>query len=145
MRVQRMVLEEMATPGAVLVLIGVLAGAVWTLTFLSRRAAPASEVPVRAPPPISGLGMTASAAALLSFPATLANFIPALHSSAVALQSSQLLFTSLWAALAVTFTVGWSLVFFWPRGVAALWKRWNPQLDETSAILAARAVAHRPS
>lgn len=140
MRVQRVVVQEEVAPGAVLVLVIVLAAAVWASLFLARRAAPTVEVPVRAPPPVSGLGMTASAGALLSFPATLANFFPVLRSPSQALQSSQVLFTSLWAGLAVLLTVGWSLAFFRPRAVAAVWKRWNPQLDETSAILAARAL-----
>ncbi len=135
-RVLRLVDMEEVTPGAVLVLGLALVGAVWVLVFLSRKAVPTGEVPVRAPAPISGLGMTASAGALMSLPATLANFFPALLSTQRSLQNSQVLYTSLWASFAVLLTVGWSLAFFRPRAVAALGKR--------SADSAMRNVVVRP-
>ena len=135
-RVLRLVDMEEVTPGAVLVLGLALVGAVWVLVFRSRKAGPTGEVPVRAPAPISGLGMTASAGALMSLPATLANFFPALLSTQRSLQNSQVLYTSLWASFAVLLTVGWSLAFFRPRAVAALGKR--------SADSAMRNVVVRP-
>lgn len=139
-QVQRLFGQEAITPGAVLVLVAVLAGAVWTLTFLTRRPAPSGEVPVRAPPPISGLGMTATAGAMLSLPASLSSFVPAMVDVQRTLQQSASVYRALWIGFAVLLTIVWSFIYFRPRAVASVWKRWNPQLDEVSATLAARAL-----
>lgn len=139
-QVQRLLASDGVTPGAVLVLVAVLAGAVWTLTFLTRRPAPSAEVPVRAPPPISGLGMTATAGALLSLPAALSSFVPGMMDVQRTLQQSGSVYRALWIGLAVLPTIVWSFIYFRPRAVASVWKRWNPELDEVSATLAARAL-----
>ena len=136
----RMVQIDEASPGALLLAIGLLAAAAYSIVWLTRRPAAQPSLPVRAAPPVSGLGMTASAAALLSLPMTLANFVPAVNPLRQALQSSQVIYVTLWSAFTVAFTVFWSLVFFRPQAVASLWKRWNPGVDEVSVVLAARAA-----
>ncbi|MER2560783.1 MAG: hypothetical protein ABTQ32_08695 [Myxococcaceae bacterium] len=139
-RVWRTVQVEEASPGVALLAVALLGAAAYTTVWLTRRPALRAELPVRAPPPVSGLGMTASAAAMLSFPMTLANFTDAFAPLSRALMSSQALYVSLWVGLAIGFTVFWSLLFFRPAVVASMWKRWNPETDEVSAVLAARAA-----
>lgn len=139
-RVWRMAQTDEASPGVLLVAVALLVAAAYAVVWLVKRPALRTELPVRAPPPVSGLGMTASAAAMLSFPTTLANFVPSLAPLSQELRSSQALFLSSWVGMAVLFTVFWSLLFFRPRVVASMWKRWNPEVDEVSAVLAARAA-----
>lgn len=139
-RLWRMVQSEEVAPGVLLVVLVLLATAAFAMVWLSRRPPLQPAMPVRAPPPSSGLGMTASAAALLSLPTTVANFVPALRPLSGALLSSQALYVSSWIGLSVLFTAFWSVLFFRPRVVASMWKRWNPELDEVSAVLAARAA-----
>lgn len=136
----RLFQSEDFSPGVLLLALATLAGAAYTIVWLTRRPVPQPSLPVRAVPPVSGLGMTASAGALLSFPVTLSTFVPELAPLGEALQRSQTLYVSLWVAFSVAFTVFWALVFFRPRAIAAMWKRWNPEVDEVSAVLAARAA-----
>lgn len=136
----RMVEREELAPGALLVVFGLLAAAAYAIVWLSRRPAAQPAIPVRAPPPVSGLGMAASASVLMSLPSTAANFVRSLQPFSRALQTSQLLFVASWLGVAALFTVFWSTLFFRPRVVASMWKRWNPELDDVSTLLAARAA-----
>jgi hypothetical protein len=127
-------------PGLVLLLVAGVAGAVRTMVFMARRSGPPADVPVRAAPPISGLHLADVASALMTLPMTLASVVPGIVGRTHQLFSSRLLFTVLWALLASLLTVGLSLAYFRPRSVGAMWKRWNPSIDEVSAVLAARAA-----
>lgn len=144
----RMVADDLVTPGALLILLLGAGGTVaYLLWRIQRPISPSQSAPslsvegterVRAPIPISGMGMSGSAAAVMSLPALVANLSGSPAPSW--LLESRAVWVSVSLVLMVGFTVLWSLVFFRPKAVRAVWKRWNPSFDEASLELAARAL-----
>ncbi len=124
----RMVDEEYVTPGPVLIVVLSALATVAYLLWRALRPIVQGVDGVRAPIPISGMGMSGSAAAAMSLPALVST--PLARSTWIGVST----------VLMVAFTVLWSLVFFRPKAVRAAWKRWNPSLDEAGLQLSARAL-----
>lgn len=134
---------ELIPPGALLLAVVATAGGAAALVALTRRSITAAPVPVRAAPPISGLGMTALAGAILSIPITLGAFFPGLDAPLRALLADRVYSTGLTVLIAAALTAFWGALFFRPRAVGAQWRRWNPSVDEVEAVAAARAAFPR--
>jgi hypothetical protein len=128
-----------------LVLIAVLIGFVVQrgLRFARQSRPTANALPAAVPFPVSGAAAWITAGAVLSLPATLATWLPGAMRLQRALQGSSTFYLFLYAFIAFDLALALGFLFFRPRVIGAIWKRWNPAVDETGAIAAARTLLPR--
>lgn len=125
--------------GARLLPVLLLLAAVGVVIRFARAARKFGEgKPSAVPFPVSGLSAWSTAGALMSLPATLAIWLG--DEVQRVLQSSWSLYTAVMAFLAVDVALLLGFLFFRPRTVGQLWARWNPGIDETGVVVAARAL-----
>jgi hypothetical protein len=101
----------------------------------------AGPLPTAVPFPVSGAVAWLNAGAVMSVPATLGPWGGIELQRA--LQSSSTLYGLLYAFIAFDLSLAFGFLFFRPRAIGAIWKRWIPGVDETGVISAARALLPR--
>jgi hypothetical protein len=132
---------EVLSIGMVLALLGVLGGIAWFLaraSTASRRVGTGTLVPSAAPFPISSLTPSTWAAQAMGLPAVFG-----LTEVTNALQRSSFLYFGVATFIAFDLALLFAWLFFRPEAVAALWKRWHPDVDETGVIAQARSLLPR--
>jgi hypothetical protein len=99
--------------------------------------------PSHAPIPLSGTAPWGTAAALMALPAALGSWLPGVLTLERALTRSAILYDGLLTFFAIDLALLFGFLFFQPQVVGRLWARWNPGIDETGVVVAARALLPR--